>query len=100
MVLTAAEIAASVRAGTLDPVQVTREALDRIAATDGVVGAFRRVRVEEALAEAAEVAARPDLASLPLAGCPSRSRTSRPSPASSLRTGQSQVRRRRLSKTA
>jgi amidase len=70
MVLTAAEIAASVRAGTLDPVQVTKEALDRIAATDGVVGAFRRVRVEEALAEAAEVAARPDLASLPLAGVP------------------------------
>ncbi|WP_326957819.1 amidase family protein [Amycolatopsis sp. NBC_01286] len=70
MVSTAAEIAASVRAGTLDPVQVTKEALDRIAATDGVVGAFRRVRVEEALAEAAEVAARPDLASLPLAGVP------------------------------
>ncbi|MFI5591571.1 amidase family protein [Amycolatopsis sp. NPDC051758] len=70
MVLTAAEIAASVRAGTLDPVQVTKEALDRIAAADGVVGAFRRVRTAEALAEAAEVAARPDLASLPLAGVP------------------------------
>ncbi|MEQ0560373.1 amidase family protein [Amycolatopsis sp. NEAU-NG30] len=70
MVLTAAEIAASVRAGALDPVQVTREALDRIAAADGVVGAFRRVRAEEALREAAEVAARPDLASLPLAGVP------------------------------
>jgi amidase len=70
MVSTAAEIAASVRAGKLDPVQVTKEALDRIAAADGVVGAFRRVRAEEALAEAAEVAARPDLASLPLAGVP------------------------------
>ncbi|UOX88490.1 amidase family protein [Amycolatopsis sp. FBCC-B4732] len=70
MVLTAVEIAASVRAGTLDPVQVTREALDRIGAADGVVGAFRRVRAEEALKEAAEVAARPDLASLPLAGVP------------------------------
>jgi len=70
MVLTAAEIAASVRAGELDPVQVTQAALDRIAAADGVVGAFRRVRAEEALAEAAEVAARPDLATLPLAGVP------------------------------
>jgi amidase len=70
MVSTAVEIAASVRAGDLDPVQVTKEALDRIAAADGVVGAFRRVRAEEALAEAASVAARPDLASLPLAGVP------------------------------
>jgi amidase len=70
MVSTAVEIAASVRAGSLDPVQVTKEALDRIAAADGVVGAFRRVRAEEALAEAAAVAARPDLASLPLAGVP------------------------------
>lgn len=70
MVSTAAEIAASVRAGQLDPVQVTKEALDRIAAADGVVGAFRRVRSAEALEEAAAVAARPDLASLPLAGVP------------------------------
>ncbi|EOD63088.1 amidase [Amycolatopsis vancoresmycina] len=70
MVLTAVEIAASVRAGKLDPVQVTEEALERIAAADGVVGAFRRVRAEEAVKEAAEVAARPDLASLPLAGVP------------------------------
>ncbi|MDS0137488.1 MULTISPECIES: amidase family protein [unclassified Amycolatopsis] len=70
MVLTAVEIAASVRAGKLDPVQVTEEALERIAAADGVVGAFRRVRAEEALKEAAEVAARPDLATLPLAGVP------------------------------
>jgi amidase len=70
MVLTAVEIAASVRAGELDPVQVTKEALDRIASTDRVVGAFRRVRTAEAMAEAAEVAARPDLASLPLAGVP------------------------------
>src|SRR6185369_17243808 len=56
MVLTAVEIAASVRAGKLDPVQVTEEALERIAAADGVVGAFRRVRAEEAVKEAAEVA--------------------------------------------
>ncbi|MDQ7807178.1 amidase family protein [Amycolatopsis sp. A133] len=70
MVLTAVEIAASVRAGELDPVQVTKEALDRITAADGVVGAFRRVRAEQALQEAAQVAARSDLASLPLAGVP------------------------------
>src|SRR5437763_2828621 len=70
MVLTAGEIAAAVRAGEVDPVQVTQAALDRIAAADGVVGAFRHVRKTEALAEAAEVAKRSDLAELPLAGVP------------------------------
>lgn len=70
MVKTAVEIAAAVRAKELDPVEVTREALDRIAAADGVIGAFRRVRTEEALAEAAALAERPDLAELPLAGVP------------------------------
>ncbi|MGW4482888.1 amidase family protein [Amycolatopsis sp. NPDC004368] len=70
MVQTAVEIARAVRAGELDPVQVTQDALARIAAADGVVGAFRRVRAAEALAEAAEVAARPDLRDLPLAGVP------------------------------
>lgn len=70
MVKTAVEIAAAVRAGELDPVQVTREALDRIAAADGVIGAFRRVRIEEALTEAAAIAGRADLAELPLAGVP------------------------------
>ncbi|WP_037317132.1 amidase [Amycolatopsis orientalis] len=70
MVKTAVEIAAAVRAKELDPVQVTREALARIEAADGVVGAFRLVRAEEALAEAAAVADRADLADLPLAGVP------------------------------
>ncbi|MFK0245706.1 amidase [Amycolatopsis azurea] len=70
MVKTAVEIAAAVRAKELDPVEVTREALSRIAAADGVVGAFRRVRAEEALAEAAAVAERADLTDLPLAGVP------------------------------
>ncbi|WP_084145438.1 amidase family protein [Amycolatopsis jejuensis] len=70
MAQTAVEIARGVRDGELDPVQVTEEALARIAAADGIVGAFRRVRAEEARAEAAEVAARPDLGSLPLAGVP------------------------------
>ncbi|MBB4688442.1 amidase family protein [Amycolatopsis jiangsuensis] len=70
MVLTAVEIARAVRAGELDPVRVTEEALARIAAADPVVGAFRRVRAERARAEAAEVAVRPDLHELPLAGVP------------------------------
>ncbi|MDT8911455.1 amidase family protein [Amycolatopsis sp. PS_44_ISF1] len=70
MVQTAAEIARGVRAGELDPVRVTNEALARIDAADGVVGAFRRVRRAEAPAEAAQVARRPDLGELPLAGVP------------------------------
>ncbi|HWD01198.1 MAG TPA: amidase family protein [Amycolatopsis sp.] len=70
MVQTAEEIARAVRGGEVDPVEVTRAALARIEAADGVVGAFRRVRAAEALAEAAEIAARPDLRDLPLAGVP------------------------------
>ncbi|GAA3571500.1 amidase [Amycolatopsis ultiminotia] len=70
MAQTAVEIARSVRAGELDPVRVTDEALARIAAADPIVGAFRKVRVEQARTEAAEVAARPDLPELPLAGVP------------------------------
>jgi amidase len=70
MAQTAVEVARAVRAGELDPVQVTKEALARIAAADGMVGAFRRVRVDEALAEALALKERPDLAELPLAGVP------------------------------
>ena len=55
------------RAGTLDAVRITEEALERIAARDDTIGAFRRVRAEEALAEARAVGARPGLADLPLA---------------------------------
>jgi amidase len=55
MVQTAVELAEAVRSRKLDPVQVTKEALARIEAADGVVGAFRRVRAEEALAEALAV---------------------------------------------
>src|SRR5256885_121927 len=39
MVLTAVDIAASVRAGTLDPVNVVQEGLDRIAASGGSAAA-------------------------------------------------------------
>jgi amidase len=70
MTQTAVELAKAVRAGELDPVRVTKEALARIAAADGVVGAFRRVRADEALAEALALKERPDLAGLPLAGVP------------------------------
>lgn len=67
---TAAEIAAAVRAGKASAGEVVREHLDRIAAIDGELGAFVRVRAERAAAEAAEVDARGDLAGLPLAGVP------------------------------
>jgi amidase len=66
----ARHIAAQVRAGTLSPVDVVRDHLARIAALDGRVGAFRVVRGAAALAEAAGVAVRADLADLPLAGVP------------------------------
>jgi amidase len=70
MARTAVELAAEVRRGDLDPVELTRQALYRIEAADGIVGAFRRVRADEALAEAREVAKRDDLADLPMAGVP------------------------------
>ncbi|MFD8500462.1 amidase family protein [Amycolatopsis sp. NPDC059657] len=70
MALTAVELAQAVRAKEIDPVGVTKETLARIAAADGLVGAFRKVRAEEALAEAALLAQRDDLADLPLAGVP------------------------------
>lgn len=67
---TAGEIARAVRAGELRPTDAVRESLDRIAQLDPGIGAFRAVRAERALAEAAEVEARADLAGLPLAGVP------------------------------
>lgn len=67
---TAAEIAAQVRSGGIEPREVVRQYLDRIAELDPAVGAFRAVRAEQALAEADAVAARPDRAALPLAGVP------------------------------
>ncbi|MEV0642816.1 amidase family protein [Streptomyces sp. NPDC050619] len=67
---TAAEIAAAVRDKHATPREVVSEHLARIERLDGRVGAFRTVRAEAALAEADEVAARGDLAELPLAGVP------------------------------
>ena len=67
---TAAEIAAAVRQGKSSVRGAVQEALDRIAAADPRIGAFRKVRQDAALAEADELAGRPDLADLPLAGVP------------------------------
>ncbi|HEU5334240.1 MAG TPA: amidase family protein [Actinocrinis sp.] len=66
----AAQISAAVRAGDASPHDVVSEHLERIARLDPRLSAFRRVRHEEALAEADLVAARADLAELPLAGVP------------------------------
>ncbi|SFK90169.1 amidase family protein [Amycolatopsis sacchari] len=67
---TATELAAKVRTGELDPVRLTEQVLAGIDAADRVVGAFRTVRAEAALAEARALVGRPDLAELPLAGVP------------------------------
>jgi amidase len=67
---TAIEIRAAVRAGDVTAREVTRAHLDRIAAIDGELGAFVRVRKDAALDEADAVDARGDRAELPLAGVP------------------------------
>ncbi|MEU1163831.1 hypothetical protein ABZ372_25640, partial [Streptomyces sp. NPDC005921] len=67
---TAAEIAAAVREKRVTPREVVAGHLERIARLDGRIGAFRKVRADAAPAEADEVAARADLAELPLAGVP------------------------------
>ncbi len=68
MTRTATEIAEAVRSGASTAVAETTAALSRIAADS--VGAFQVVRGDRALAEAAEVDARGDRATLPLAGVP------------------------------
>ncbi|MEW2574135.1 amidase family protein [Streptomyces sp. NPDC047070] len=67
---TAAEIAAAVREKRVTPREVVAEHLARIELLDARVGAFRHVRAAAALTEADGVAARADLADLPLAGVP------------------------------
>jgi amidase len=67
---TAAEIAAAVREKRVTPREVVAEHLARIELLDARVGAFRHLRAAAALTEADEVAARADLADLPLAGVP------------------------------
>ncbi|MEU7341841.1 amidase family protein [Streptomyces sp. NPDC007074] len=67
---TATEIAAAVREKRISPREVVAEHLARIERLDAGIGAFRLVRSEAAMAEADALAARPDLAGLPLAGVP------------------------------
>jgi amidase len=66
----AQQIADAVRRGEAEPRRVVQQHLERIERLNPQLGAFRRVRQEEALAEADELAARADLTQLPLAGVP------------------------------
>lgn len=67
--LPATALAARVRDGRSTPRAVVDAHLDH-AAAHGSLGAFRHLRVDAARAEADALAARPDLATLPLAGVP------------------------------
>ncbi|MGY1591355.1 amidase [Geodermatophilus sp. SYSU D00708] len=68
--LPATELATRVRAGELTAVEVVRAHLAHLDEVEPRVGAFRVVRREAALAEAAAVDAAPGRAALPLAGVP------------------------------
>ena len=68
--LPASVIAAGVRSGELSAVEVVRAHLAHLADVEPRIGAFRVVRAEAALAEAAEVDACPRRGALPLAGVP------------------------------
>jgi amidase len=70
MTQTATEIATAVRSGELTARKAVEEALARIEAVDGRIGAYQIVRVFAALQEADEVDGRADKAGLPLAGVP------------------------------
>ena len=63
-------LAARVRAGELSAVEVVRAHLAHLADVEARIGAFRMVRNEAALAEAAAVDASPHRSELPLAGVP------------------------------
>ncbi len=67
--LTARDIISAVQSGKQSPVDVVKDALQRIRENDDL-GALQEVFTEEALAEAKALATRKDLASLPLAGLP------------------------------
>lgn len=67
---TAEGIASAVRRGEVEPRVVVQQHLDRMERLNPQLNAFRRIRHEEALAEVDTLAARPDLAELPLAGVP------------------------------
>jgi aspartyl-tRNA(Asn)/glutamyl-tRNA(Gln) amidotransferase subunit A len=64
------EVREAIASGRASAVEICRAALDRIAATDGALNAFRAVAPERALARAAELDGRADRATLPLLGVP------------------------------
>jgi amidase len=66
----ATELAARVRSGELSAVEVVRAHLAHLADVEARIGAFRAVRTEAALVEAAAIDASPHRAELPLAGVP------------------------------
>src|SRR5438477_12121079 len=67
---TATDLAAAVRAGLVAPREAVEASLARIAALDAGIGAFEVVDAAGARRAADALAARPDLAGLPLAGVP------------------------------
>jgi amidase len=67
---TAVDIADAVRTGRHSARVAVEDALARIEAVDGRIGAYQRVRAAAALREADAVDAREDRAALPLAGVP------------------------------
>jgi amidase len=67
---TAVGLSAAVRSGLASPVEVLEEHLERIAALDGRLGAFRVLCTEQVRAEARALEHRADLDRLPLAGVP------------------------------
>ncbi len=68
--LSVAEMASRVRSRRVSPADLVAAHLERIAALDPAIGAFQVVRADQAMAEAAALANRDDLAELPLAGVP------------------------------
>ena len=70
MTRTAVEIVAAVQRGELSAQAATEQVLDAIARLDPSIGAFQEVRAAAAMGEASEVDARPDRATLALAGLP------------------------------
>lgn len=68
--LSATDLSKAVRGGNFDPAFAVADALARISLAGNALGAFRHVRMKEALAEARALRERADLAELPLAGVP------------------------------
>ena len=64
------DVREAVASGRASAVEICRAALDRIAASDGALNAFRAIAPERALARAADLDARADRATLPLLGVP------------------------------